>query len=122
MARQPQLSTQVRLPPELFKRVRRLAAQHGLEYGEMVQRMVTGRPGRTDPLSLLTEVQTYLKRYGPDLEEAIEAVGDDPEVVQTTAEWVGDLEESLRRAFKTLPEADTAAELPGQTDEAEDDE
>ncbi len=114
--RQP--STIVRLPPALYKRVRELAVRHGLEYGEMVQRLVNQKGGSTDPLSQLYGLQEYLKRYGRELEDAIEAVNDDPRVVQEATVVLTELEESFRRAFRHLP----GEEPSGPADEGEDDE
>jgi hypothetical protein len=119
MTARKQLSTQVRLPPALFKRVRELAVRHGLEYGAVVQRLVD--PKVADPVTQLLSLQEYLKRYGRELEDAIEAVNNDPRVVQEAVEVLAELEQSFRRAFRHLPGDELAVEEVEET-EGEDDE
>jgi hypothetical protein len=94
----------VRLPVPLYKRVRRIAALRGLDYGAAVQLLVEKSTG-ADPLSRMMEVRALLGRHRGGLQEVLETKGIDPAAVDTAIDALTVIESAWRDEDQQAPGA-----------------
>lgn len=98
------LSTQVRLPIPLYKRVVRVAALRGLGHGEAVQLLVEKAIG-ADTLSRMMDVRALLGRHRGELQKVLEAQGRDPGAVDAAIDALTVVESAWRDEDRQYPGA-----------------
>jgi hypothetical protein len=90
-------STHVRLPVMLYKRVRRVAALRGMDYGAAVQLLVDKSTG-PDAVSRMSELCALLGRHRVELQEMLEAQGQERAAVDTAIDSLTVIARAWRRA------------------------